>query len=71
MTLTFKEPSTDKSELEDAGDFTPRFDDRGIFERTQIVVGYLAAVVPLPRRQQRRRAREAADLIGAERRHCH
>jgi phosphoribosyl-AMP cyclohydrolase len=30
MTLTFKEPSTDKSELEDAGDFTPRFDDRGL-----------------------------------------
>jgi phosphoribosyl-AMP cyclohydrolase len=30
MTLTFKEPSRDKSELEDAGDFTPRFDDRGL-----------------------------------------
>ncbi len=30
MTLTFKEPSADKSELEDAGDFTPRFDDRGL-----------------------------------------
>ncbi|MEZ2127459.1 MULTISPECIES: phosphoribosyl-AMP cyclohydrolase [unclassified Sinorhizobium] len=30
MTLTFNVPSTDKSELEDAGDFTPRFDDRGL-----------------------------------------
>lgn len=27
---TFKPPSAGKSELEDAGDFTPRFDDRGL-----------------------------------------
>ena len=30
MTLTFREPSADKSELEGAGAFTPRFDDRGL-----------------------------------------
>jgi phosphoribosyl-AMP cyclohydrolase len=30
MTLTFKEPSSDKSELEAAGDFTPRFDGHGL-----------------------------------------
>ena len=29
MTL-FKQPSADTPELEDAGDFTPRFDDRGL-----------------------------------------
>ena len=28
--LIFNQPSDDKSELEDAGDFTPRFDDRGL-----------------------------------------
>jgi phosphoribosyl-AMP cyclohydrolase len=28
--LIFNQPSEDKSELEDAGDFTPRFDDRGL-----------------------------------------
>jgi len=28
--LIFNRPSDDKSELEDAGDFTPRFDDRGL-----------------------------------------
>lgn len=28
--LIFNPPSDDKSELEDAGDFTPRFDDRGL-----------------------------------------
>lgn len=30
MNLVFNAPSADKSELEDAGDFTPRFDDRGL-----------------------------------------
>src|ERR1700712_2318940 len=30
MNVTFDEPSPDKRELEDAGDFTPRFDDRGL-----------------------------------------
>ena len=30
MKLTFDEPSADKHELEDEGDFTPRFDDRGL-----------------------------------------
>jgi phosphoribosyl-AMP cyclohydrolase len=30
MNLIFNQPSDDKSELEDAGDFTPRFDDRGL-----------------------------------------
>ena len=30
MSVTFDEPSPDKRELEDAGDFTPRFDDRGL-----------------------------------------
>ncbi|TXH82091.1 MAG: phosphoribosyl-AMP cyclohydrolase [Rhizobium sp.] len=30
MNLIFNAPSEDKSELEDAGDFTPRFDDRGL-----------------------------------------
>jgi phosphoribosyl-AMP cyclohydrolase len=30
MTLTFNQPSNDKSELEDAGDFTPRFDGNGL-----------------------------------------
>ncbi|TCL73656.1 phosphoribosyl-AMP cyclohydrolase [Rhizobium sp. BK251] len=30
MNLTFNEPSTDKYQLEDAGEFTPRFDDRGL-----------------------------------------
>jgi phosphoribosyl-AMP cyclohydrolase len=28
--LIFNQPSDDKSELEDGGDFTPRFDDRGL-----------------------------------------
>jgi phosphoribosyl-AMP cyclohydrolase len=28
--LIFNQPSDDKSELEDAGDLTPRFDDRGL-----------------------------------------
>ncbi|ASR06290.1 phosphoribosyl-AMP cyclohydrolase [Rhizobium leguminosarum bv. viciae] len=28
--LIFNQPSEDKSTLEDAGDFTPRFDDRGL-----------------------------------------
>lgn len=28
--LIFNQPSGDKSTLEDAGDFTPRFDDRGL-----------------------------------------
>lgn len=28
--MIFNQPSEDKSELEDAGDFTPRFDDRGL-----------------------------------------
>jgi len=28
--MIFNQPSDDKSELEDAGDFTPRFDDRGL-----------------------------------------
>lgn len=28
--FAFNAPSDDKSELEDAGDFTPRFDDRGL-----------------------------------------
>ncbi len=28
--LIFNQPSDDKSELEDAGDFTPHFDDRGL-----------------------------------------
>ena len=28
--LIFNQPSEDKSALEDAGDFTPRFDDRGL-----------------------------------------
>jgi phosphoribosyl-AMP cyclohydrolase len=28
--LIFNQPSEDKSELEDAGDFTPHFDDRGL-----------------------------------------
>ncbi|QRM45449.1 phosphoribosyl-AMP cyclohydrolase [Rhizobium sp. BG4] len=28
--FAFNTPSDDKSELEDAGDFTPRFDDRGL-----------------------------------------
>ncbi|TDW21128.1 phosphoribosyl-AMP cyclohydrolase [Rhizobium azibense] len=30
MPFAFNAPSDDKSELEDAGDFTPRFDDRGL-----------------------------------------
>jgi phosphoribosyl-AMP cyclohydrolase len=30
MSVTFDEPPADKDELEDAGDFTPRFDDRGL-----------------------------------------
>jgi phosphoribosyl-AMP cyclohydrolase len=30
MTTSFKEPATDKATLEGAGDFTPRFDDRGL-----------------------------------------
>ena len=30
MPFAFNVPSEDKSELEDAGDFTPRFDDRGL-----------------------------------------
>jgi phosphoribosyl-AMP cyclohydrolase len=30
MTFAFNAPSEEKSELEDAGDFTPRFDDRGL-----------------------------------------
>ena len=30
MTISFEEPSTEKSILEDAGVFTPRFDDRGL-----------------------------------------
>lgn len=30
MPFAFNAPSEDKSELEDAGDFTPRFDDRGL-----------------------------------------
>jgi phosphoribosyl-AMP cyclohydrolase len=30
MSFAFNAPSEDKSELEDAGDFTPRFDDRGL-----------------------------------------
>jgi phosphoribosyl-AMP cyclohydrolase len=30
MTLTFNPPSPDKTELEGAGDFTPRFDDHGL-----------------------------------------
>lgn len=30
MPFAFNAPSADKSELEDAGDFTPRFDDRGL-----------------------------------------
>jgi phosphoribosyl-AMP cyclohydrolase len=30
MSFAFNAPSEEKSELEDAGDFTPRFDDRGL-----------------------------------------
>jgi phosphoribosyl-AMP cyclohydrolase len=30
MSVTFDEPPADKHQLEDAGDFTPRFDDRGL-----------------------------------------
>jgi phosphoribosyl-AMP cyclohydrolase len=30
MSMTFEDPSADKHELEDEGDFTPRFDDRGL-----------------------------------------
>jgi phosphoribosyl-AMP cyclohydrolase len=30
MPFAFNAPSEEKSELEDAGDFTPRFDDRGL-----------------------------------------
>lgn len=37
--LIFNQPSDDKSELEDAGDFTPRFDDRGLITAIVTDVG--------------------------------
>jgi len=37
--MIFNQPSDDKSELEDAGDFTPRFDDRGLITAIVTDVG--------------------------------